>query len=119
MATATIVYEIDIETGNGEGGPVIETVPANTVMVGWPPDSYLVQIDPPLKRFNPATGEPAGEYSHIAVQIPRAEMAENDALVYPSTPKGEFVDSTMSPIRTVAGGVLHSVLKGLGYEVTN
>lgn len=119
MSTATIVYNIDVETGTGEDGPVTETLPASTVMMSWPPDSYLVQIDPPIKRFDPATGELAGSYTHIAVQIPRAEMAENDANIFPSTPTGQFVDPTMAPIRTVAGGVLHSVLKSMGYEVTN
>lgn len=88
-------------------------------MGNWPPDSTLVEVDPPMTRFDPATGELAGEYSHVAVQVPRAEMVESDARIYPSTPTGGFVDPTMTPIRTGSGGVLHSVLKSMGYEVTN
>lgn len=118
MPTATIVYELDIETGTADDGPVIEAVPASTVMAAWPPDSRLVQLDPPLHRFHPETGEKE-LYPYVVVQIPRAEMVENDANIFPSTSTGQFVDSTMAPIRTVAGGVLHSVLKSMGYEVTN
>lgn len=97
MADATIIYDI--------------------TMTAWPPTTYLVHLSEPLKRFDPETGDPAGEYDYVAVcckdSVPKA------AHIFPSTETGDFVDSTMTPLRTRDFGVLHSVLKQLGYTPTN
>lgn len=97
-ATATIVYDV--------------------AMGHWPPDSTLVKVNPPLKTFDRLTGKQV-DHPYIAVQVPRPGMAETEASIYPSTKSGEFVEATMQPIPTGKSGLLHTVLKQLGYDVAN
>lgn len=109
MATATIIYERTITVDEEEQVIAVD-------MTGWPPTTWLVALDPPLKRFDPETGEPT-EYGHIALTCQEAEP--RGAYVFPSDETGGFVDPTMSPMRTRDYGLPQAVLAQLGYSVTN
>lgn len=84
-------------------------------MSGWPPTTYLVQLSDPLRRFDPETGELAGEHEFIALCC--KDSRPQAAYVFPSTETGGFVDPTMVPMRTRDYGLPHAVLAQLGYTL--
>lgn len=100
MPTATIVYE--------------------QTMTHWPPESTLVKLDPPLKRFDPVTGKPV-LHQYIAVQRQSTIFGahEDATFLFPSDEEGGFVQEHMSPLEKRDAGMLHSVLKAMGYDVAN
>lgn len=85
-------------------------------MVGWPPKTYLIQLETPMTRFDPETGDQTF-YEWIALTCKESDPKE--AYVFPSNENGEFVDPSMTPIRRREFGLPHAVLLNLGYTLTN
>jgi len=110
VAEATIIYERTITDDEGNES----VIPVD--MTGWPPTTWLVRLDTPLKRFDPETGD-ATEYDHIALTIQDANPRAS--FVFPSNAEGGFVDPSMQPMRTRDYGTRDAVLGMLGYSVTN
>jgi hypothetical protein len=105
VTEAQIVYE------RTDGDRVVAVT-----MTDWPPTTWLLHLDEPMKRFDPETGE-ATEYDYVALTCKDSEPRA--AYVFPSTAAGEFVDASMTPMRTRDYGLPHSVMAQLGYAVTN
>lgn len=95
------------------------TLIENVDMVGWPRKTYLVLLDEPLNRFDPETGI-AEPFSYIALNIGEdgnGTLAEK-AYIFPSNEKGEFVDTSMVPMRKLPNSSFpHTILGALGYTV--
>lgn len=89
-------------------------------MSHWPPESTLVRLDPPLKRFDQVTGDPV-LYEYVAVQRQSKTFGapEDATFIFPSDAEGGFVQEFMTPIEKRDPGLIHSALKALGYDVTN
>lgn len=86
----------------------------------WPVESTLVQLDPPLRRYDVKTGEPV-DYDHVIVHIrsPRTHSGNSGADLFAATEAADAIHTTMIPLDSFEYGALHSVLKSMGYEVTN
>lgn len=110
MANATIIYERTITPE--EGDPYVVAVD----MTAWPPTSWLVQLDPPLRRYNPEDGTLNGEYDFVVVTC--QDATPRASYVFPSNAEGGFVDPTMRPMRTRDYGTPAAVLAQIGYDVT-
>jgi hypothetical protein len=117
MPNATIVYErtvtVTVET---EAGPTEQEQVITVDMANWPPTTWLVHLDEPLVRFDPETGAQTG-FDYVALTCKDSEPRA--AYVFPSDAEGNFVDPTMTPMRTRDYGLPHSVLAQLGFTVTN
>jgi hypothetical protein len=114
MAEATIIYERTETRVVGENGET-EDVVVTVNMAGWPPTTWLVHLDPPLERFSSETGELLDQHEYVALTCKDSEPRA--AYLFPATEAGEFVDMTMTPMRTRDYGLPHSVLSQLGYTV--
>lgn len=92
------------------------TVLYDVSMAHWPPTTWLVELAPPLRRYNPETGAPV-DHTHVAVctkdSNPRA------ATVYASDAEGGFPDPTLTALSTYDYATLPGVLSQMGYAVTN
>ena len=93
------------------------TILDDATMTAWPPTTYLVQLDQPLRRFNPEDGTLLDEHTYIAVCCKSSEPRE--VHVFPATSEGGFVDSSMTPIRRRDYATIEQALQGLGYEVSH
>jgi hypothetical protein len=90
-------------------------------MTHWPPVCKLVHLEPGIKKFDIDTGEPV-EYNWVAVQVREEPYFKGDArgvTIFAATEEGDFYHEHMIPIATADYGAIHSVLKKLGYDVTN
>lgn len=87
----------------------------STDMSAWPPTTYLVQLDEPLKRYDPETGEPE-EFEYVALTVQEAEPRQS--YIFPANADGGFVDGQMIPMRRRDYGLPHSILMQLGYTLT-
>lgn len=88
----------------------------DTDMSGWPPTSYHVKLEEPLRRYNAETGEPE-DYEYIALTVQEADPKQ--AYVFPTDAEGKFVDDQMIPMRRKDYALPHVVLIQLGYTLTN
>lgn len=96
------------------------TIKYETPTDGWPHGTTLVELDPPLRRFDVLTGDPI-DYPYVMVHVrsPETFPGNTGVTLFPSNEAGEFVSPTMQPIGEYPYGMLHSVLKQMGYDVTN
>lgn len=87
----------------------------------WPPESFHVQLDPPLKRFDPHDGKPIlYDWIMVTCKHSRHYGAGQDCVeVFPTDEAGNFVQDYMIPLSKYDYGQVHSVLKAMGYEVAN
>ena len=96
---------------------MIATIHYDVNMQAWPSTTYLVELDEPISRFDPETGELVGSYTFVALCCKDSEPKA--AYVFPSTEAGGFVDSTMQPMRTRDYALPQGVLSQLGYTLEN
>lgn len=86
-------------------------------MSGWPPKTYLVQLEnQPMTRFDPETGEPE-YFEYVALTV---SQVGGETFVFPSNEMGQFVDSTMVPMKRRQNFEFpHDALADLGYLLVN
>lgn len=89
-------------------------------MAHWPPQSTLVELDPPLQKYDVDTGEP-DLHKWIVVQRQQKLFgaAEDATYIFAVDGDGGFVREFMTPLEKREPGQVHSVLKAMGYKVTN
>ncbi|OHU23389.1 hypothetical protein BKG77_06905 [Mycobacteroides chelonae] len=93
------------------------TIHAEVNLDHWHPTSHLVQLEPPLRRFNPVDGSPQDwEYVVVHIKTPGEWPGNAGADVFPSNAQAEFVTDTMAPISRHEQGSLENVLHQLGYD---
>jgi hypothetical protein len=86
----------------------------------WPTESTLVQLNPPLRRYSVIDGSPRDfEYIIVHVRTPAVHKANAGVDIFPSDAEANPIDSTMVSYGQFDHAAMHSVLKQMGYEVTN
>ena len=92
------------------------TINYDNDMIGWPPKTYLIELDEPMVRYDPETGEPES-FTWIALCCKDSEPKES--YVFPTDENGHHVDPSLTPMRKRDYGLPHAVLSQLGYTLTN
>lgn len=83
----------------------------------WHPVSHLVQLDPPLRRYNPMDGSPQDwEYVVVHIKSPDNWPGTAGVDVFPSDEHAGFVTDTMAPISRHEYAPLNEILARLGYD---